>query len=89
MDNNNSGKNKFIYAVSLGIELGLLITFPLVVFLLIGIWLDRKFDTSPIFIILFVFLSLLATFLDVRYIVLPFLAKKVGEKNSKIEIRKK
>ena len=75
-----NNKTNFLYALSLGTRLGLSIVAPLIIFLLIGLWLDNKTGTSPLFLILFVFLSFVVVFFDVRYLVLPFLEKKVGEK---------
>ena len=39
----NKETKNFFYAISLGLELGFLIVLPLVVFLLIGLFLDKKF----------------------------------------------
>lgn len=82
-------KDSIFYALSLGSELGFLIALPLIIFLLAGWWLDKKIDTFPLFTILFIFLGLIAAFFDVRYLILPFLEKKVGEKDSKSEVEKK
>jgi len=74
-------KSKFLYAVSLGSAVGFLIAIPLVFFLLLGLFLDKKFQTFPIFLISFIIIGLIAVFLDVYYLILPFLEK--GSKNSK------
>lgn len=76
---NNQKKNLF-YAISLGLELGFLIVIPLVVFVVLGIFLDRKFNTSPIFLLISIALSFISTVFEVRYLILPFLNKKVGKK---------
>jgi len=68
--------NKLFYALTLGLEMGFLIVLPLVGFLLLGLFLDRKFQTAPIFLISFIVLSFGATFLEIRYLVLPFLEKR-------------
>ena len=73
-------KGKIFYALSLGMELGFLIAIPLVVFLLLGLFLDRKFRTFPIFLICGIITGLGATFLDIYYLVLPFLEKRSGKK---------
>ena len=75
----SNGAN-FFYAISLGLELGFLIVLPLVVFLLLGLFIDRKFNTFPIFLILFIIGGMVATIFEVKVLVLPFLEKKVGNK---------
>lgn len=71
-------KNKpnVFYTLSLGLELGFLIALPVVIFLILGIFLDKKFQSFPISLILSVILGLVFTFLDIYYIVLPFLDKR-------------
>lgn len=77
-------KGKFFYAVSLGSELGFMIALPLVLFLFLGVYLDKKFETLPIFIITFTVLSIVFTFFELRYFILPFLEKRSKKKNSPI-----
>jgi len=67
---------KFFYALSLGLELGFLIVLPLVGFLLLGLFLDRKLGTAPIFLISLVVLSLIAVFFEIRLLITPFLEKR-------------
>jgi len=74
--NKERDKSKFFYALSLGLELGFLIAIPLVIFLLLGVFLDKKFNTFPIFLISFIIIGLIVTFLDVYYLILPFLEKR-------------
>ncbi|HDH99331.1 MAG TPA: AtpZ/AtpI family protein [bacterium] len=76
-------KNKasFFYALSLGTELGFLIAIPLIIFLLLGLFLDKKFETFPIFLICGILIGLGATFVDVYYLVLPFLEKRSGKRS--------
>lgn len=80
---NNSQKTKFLYALSLGLELGFLIVLPLIFFLFLGLFLDRQFKTAPLFLIFLIILSIIVTIFDVRYLILPFLEKKVGKGNKK------
>ncbi|HPZ74575.1 MAG TPA: AtpZ/AtpI family protein [Candidatus Pacearchaeota archaeon] len=78
MKNQNKDKsNNFFYAVSLGLEMGFLIALPLVIFLILGVFLDKKFETFPFYLISAMILGLVLTFLDVYYFVLPFLTKKL------------
>lgn len=76
----NIQNKKLIYALSLGSQLGLLISLPLVGFLVLGIFLDRKFHTFPIFLMLGTILGIVNTFLETYYFILPFLERKVGKK---------
>ncbi len=80
MENNSEQKKNFFYAISLGIELGLLIVVPSVLFLLLGIFLDRKFNTFPIFMISFIILGLVFIVVEARFLVLPFLEKRSQKK---------
>jgi len=72
--------SKFLYALSLGLELGFLISLPLVFFLILGIFLDKKFQTFPIFLISSIMLGLAATVVNIYYLVLPFLEKRSQKK---------
>lgn len=76
-ERNNSN---FFYALSLGLELGFLIALPLVLFLALGLFLDNRFKTFPIFLISFIILGMAATFFDVYYLVLPFMEKRSQNK---------
>jgi F0F1-type ATP synthase assembly protein I len=71
-------KNRFqlFYAIGLGLELGFLIALPLVIFLLLGIYLDKKFQTFPTFLVFAIIIGIVLTFLDVYYLVLPFLDRR-------------
>jgi F0F1-type ATP synthase assembly protein I len=73
MENNTP---KIFYALSLAAELGFLIAAPLIIFLLLGLYLDRKFGTMPLFIIIALLLNLIVTFFEVKNLILPFLEKR-------------
>lgn len=77
---NQKNDSKLLYALSLGLELGFLISLPLVFFLILGIFLDKKFQTFPIFLISSIILGMAATFFNVYYLVLPFLEKRSQKK---------
>ena len=59
-----SSHSKFLYAVSLALQLGFLIALPLTGFLLIGIFLDRKLNSSPLFLILSLIFAFVFLFFD-------------------------
>lgn len=83
MANNKLSKIDFLYALSLGMGLGLLVAVPLVVFLLLGLFLDKKLNTLPLFLIIFILLSLAVAAYEVRNLILPFLEKRSQKKNNK------
>lgn len=76
---NKETKKGFFNAIFLGAELGFLIAIPLILFLLGGVFLDRKFDSLPFFILVSLFLGGVAAFFNIRYLILPFLERKVGQ----------
>jgi F0F1-type ATP synthase assembly protein I len=78
----NTNKN-FGYALMLGGQLGFMIALPLVICLVIGIVLDKKLDTFPIFLIVFILAGIALTIINIYSSVLPFLEKKVGGKKEK------
>lgn len=69
-------QSKLFYAISLGSALGFLTALPLILFLFFGLWLDKKFNTTPLFLILFIVLGFMMTIFEIRYFVLPFLEKR-------------
>jgi len=79
MKDNN--ENKLAAAMVLGLELGFAIAIPLVVFLLLGLWMDRKFDTMPLFVIVCLLAGFVAVIIEVKQLILPFLEKR--SKNNK------
>lgn len=79
---NNTQKSKIFYAVSLGLEMGFLVAIPLVLFLFLGVYLDKKFNTLPIFIIVSVILSFVAMILELRFLILPFMQKRSRKINN-------
>lgn len=61
--------------------MGLLVVLPLVLFLLLGVFLDKKLGTSPLFLISLVIFSIVVTIVDVRFLILPFIEKKSQKNN--------
>ena len=74
--------NMLARAMVLGLELGFLIAIPLIVFLILGLWLDRKFDTMPLFVIVCLLAGFAAVIIEVKQVILPFLEKR-SKKNNK------
>jgi F0F1-type ATP synthase assembly protein I len=76
MDDKPNNQNKLALAMALGLELGFAMAIPLVVFLLLGIWFDRKLGTMPLFTIVLLLAGLVAVVVEVRYLIMPFLEKR-------------
>ncbi|MFA5086983.1 MAG: AtpZ/AtpI family protein [Candidatus Paceibacterota bacterium] len=75
-------------ALMLGSELGFLIALPLAICLLIGVFLDKRLNSFPLFLIISVFAGIALTIIDIYKLVIPFLEKKVGGEKSKNEVEK-
>jgi len=80
-NNKDKAKNTVLAAIGLGSQLGLAIVLPLILCLFLGIFLDKKFNTAPIFLITLVIFSIIVTILDVYYLILPFIEKRSQENN--------
>ena len=52
-------KSIFWQAISLAFQFGYTITIPLVILVLLGRFLDKKFDSSPIFILTGIIISMI------------------------------
>lgn len=77
-----NNKSNLFSAISVASQLGFMIVIPLVGFFLLGLYLDKKFGTLPIFLLSSIVLSIVLLPLEFRYLLMPFLEKKVG-KNDK------
>lgn len=76
----NKKKPSLVYDISLAFQLGFLVAIPLVGFLVLGVFLDKKFSSSPIFTLLLTIVSLIFVSIEVYYYLLPFLKKKEKKK---------
>ncbi len=75
----NLRKFKIFYSISLAWQLGFLIVIPLVIFILIGVWLDKKFGSSPWFLLISIIIASLATYYDTVYLLKPLIKKEKDE----------
>lgn len=75
------------YVLTMGSELGFLIALPLIVCILIGVMIDRKLDTFPLWLLVMVFVGIALTVVNVYKIVIPFLEKR-SEDNKNNNIKK-
>jgi len=70
------------YALTLVTQIGLVVSITIVVFMAIGYLVDSYFKTSPAFVLVFLFLSSIASMYQVYRLVSPLLdsaKKKKGE----------
>lgn len=74
--------------LAIGSELGVLIALPMVICIISGLYLDKRLGTFPWLLLLFVFLGLVLTVVDVYKLVLPFLEKKSFEVNKDFDNNK-
>jgi len=74
-------RRNFLYAISLGSLLGFSLVTPAILFLLFGLYLDRKLQTFPLFLLLGAFLGVGVAFYETKRIILPFLEKRSEIKN--------
>lgn len=65
--------SKEFSALRLSFQLGYTIVIPLVIFTLVGVFLDRYFHTSPLFLFIGLIISIIASTYGVYKAVLPFL----------------
>jgi len=70
------GNTNLAKAMVLGLELGFAMAMPLIGFLLLGIWLDGKFGTIPVFVIGCLLAGLITVGIEVKQLILPFLEKR-------------
>ena len=72
-----SKKNiKSFYALSIAWQLGFLIILPISGFLLLGFYIDKFFNTQPLFIIIGLFISIVVTIYEIYYLLLPLIKKE-------------
>lgn len=77
-------------ALKLAWELGYTITIPLIILVLIGRFLDKRFDTSPIFLFVGIFFSMIISVMGIYKTVKPILSKfEKGDKKSQKQENKK
>lgn len=58
-------KNKIYYIIAIGGQITALLVGPVVFFLLLGLWLDNTYHTSPLFIILGVIIGFIGSIINV------------------------
>jgi F0F1-type ATP synthase assembly protein I len=61
MNQENKKRAPFLKAISLAWDLGYIIAIPLVVLAISGRLLDKKFDSSPVFLLAGIFLAMIVS----------------------------
>jgi F0F1-type ATP synthase assembly protein I len=82
-------RKNLIYALSLGMQFGLMVAITLAGFLLGGVYLDKWLHTTPLFLIFGVIFGFAGAIAEMRYIILPFLEKKQKVKDNNKNNNKK
>jgi len=67
--------------IYLGMKIGLVMTLPLVGFLILGLWIDDRLDTFPVCSIGGIILGIVAGVFTVWKIIIPYLDKKFKDNN--------
>ncbi|MCK9393645.1 MAG: AtpZ/AtpI family protein [Candidatus Paceibacterota bacterium] len=60
----------------MGTEIGFLIAIPLIIFILLGIYIDNIFKTSPYIVMMSAIAGLCLTCIDIKYLIIPILEGK-------------
>lgn len=73
----NNGKKrdgyKLWYAISFSFQLGFMIAVPIVGFMLLGLFIDKKIHTEPIFLLVGAVVGIVVTVYEVRHLLFPII----------------
>lgn len=79
------GENfQLFYALSLAWQLGFLIVVPIVLFLALGIWLDRTFHTGVLFLFVGIIMGIGMTFYEGYHVLAPIIHGTSGDGASSV-----
>jgi ammonia channel protein AmtB len=67
--------------IYLGMKIGLVITLPLIGFLILGLWIDDKIGTFPVCLIGGIISGIVAGVFMVWKVIIPYLDKKFKDNN--------
>lgn len=73
---------KNLNTLYLGLKIGLLVSVPLIGFLLLGVWIDTKFNTFPICLVIGIVVGLASAVFLVYKVIIPYINKKVNNKDN-------
>ncbi|MDD5098490.1 MAG: AtpZ/AtpI family protein [Candidatus Pacebacteria bacterium] len=66
--------------LAMGTQLGFMIALPLVICIITGIYIDKRFNTFPWFLLISVFAGIGLTLIDIYKVIIPFLEKRSDNK---------
>lgn len=81
MSNQKGHGFKLWYALSFAFQLGFIIVAPIGGFLILGLWVDSFLQTTPLLMIVGMFLGIIVTAYEIYHFLDPLIEKK--EKNIK------
>jgi len=67
---------KLWYAISFAFQLGFIVVFPIVGFIVLGLWIDRAFNSTPLLLIVGVFVGFAVTVYEVYHFLIPLIESK-------------
>lgn len=62
---------KTFYALSMAVQLSVLIILPVLGFFFLGLWLDNQFNTQPLFLIVAIIIGIIVTFYEIFHSLIP------------------
>ncbi|MFZ3054995.1 MAG: AtpZ/AtpI family protein [Minisyncoccales bacterium] len=71
------------YVMMMGGQLGLMIALPMVLTVALGVWIDKKMNTFPIFLVVMILLGMGLTIVNVYKFIIPFLEKRSEREDNK------
>ncbi|MFA5169407.1 MAG: AtpZ/AtpI family protein [Candidatus Paceibacterota bacterium] len=71
------------YVMMMGGQLGLMIALPMVLTVALGVWIDKKANTFPLFLVIMILSGMGITIVNVYKVIIPFLEKRSERKNNK------
>ncbi len=77
-----SEKNGFkvFYAISIALQLGFVIVFSIIGFLWLGVWADKAFGTSPLFLLTGVIVGITITIYETYHMLTPLIKNNSKDK---------
>lgn len=70
---------KIFYAISIALQLGFIIVFSIIGFLWLGIWMDKTFQSSPLFLITGVIVGITVTVYETYHLLIPLVKNNSKE----------
>ena len=71
------------YVMMMGGQLGLMIALPMVLAVALGVWIDKKTNTFPLFLVIMILAGMGLTIVNVYKVIIPFLEKRSEREDNK------